>query len=316
MKLLANIHTKIYKNTQSTTLPPNIILTNSCNQKCSYCFAAKNMASNSRKEMSLKDFLFLISLYKKNGIKEIRLLGGEPTSHSHFQDILNISLQNFKKTWIFTNGIIPKQVVNYLNQTQNRKLTFVFNLDTVAFFSNPKLHQEIISNISLFGQFAQIYTGFTLSNLTKDYLGLFNNFTQSTLHSMSVRFGIAKPMLGQKPFFDSSSQTELTEVGNKIVSTVKGLHQLNVRAVTLDCGLDPLMFGESDLSYLQTHTNIKGWGCLGYWGGFDIDTDLTIIPCFPHSQTLPRKSLADFTNIQEIRSFYTCKQSCLLKFEV
>ena len=50
---------------------PNVLLTNRCNQKCSYCFAFKQARSNSL-ESSLKNIDVVLDFLKKSNNKNVR----------------------------------------------------------------------------------------------------------------------------------------------------------------------------------------------------------------------------------------------------
>lgn len=68
-------------------LPPNILITNFCNQNCPFCFTRAEMSNKLiRKEMSLENFKKTLLKIKKNPeIQVVKLLGGEPTLHSRFK---------------------------------------------------------------------------------------------------------------------------------------------------------------------------------------------------------------------------------------
>lgn len=302
----------IFKNRSETVTDfvPNLLVTNFCNQQCSYCFAQENMAIRKQKEITLKNFSLLTKLYQKNHLEQIKLLGGEPTLHSQFIDILEIANKSFKEIWIFTNCLIPPNVNDYLNQTKNKNIVIVANLDTVAYKEISEKHEEIINLLSRYSQFARIYSGFTISDLAIDYTELYKDMPKYLLDKMSIRFGIAKPIMGHRTFFNPMSQNENREVGRKVFKTVIQFDKIGIQDITLDCGLTPNMFTDAEKNYLKNRCHLKGWGCHGYWGEFDIDTDLTVLPCFPHSSS-PRKKITDFSSFKKVSEELSCKTNCI-----
>jgi len=55
--------------------PPNILITNYCNQDCSFCFTKEEMKNQSiDKEMSLENFKMVLRRMKRAGIDTVKLL--------------------------------------------------------------------------------------------------------------------------------------------------------------------------------------------------------------------------------------------------
>lgn len=301
-----------FKKNQLQQFSPNVLITNFCNQRCPYCFANENMKKSRQQEMSLEDFNKLIKMMHKNKADSLRLLGGEPTLHSKFQELVSLGLDNFREVWIFSNGILSKETHQYIIENKNRELNFIFNLDTPVFAYSEKKRQEVEERVCQFSEFATVYTGFTISDLKRDYLQIYQSFNKETLQKIFIRFSIMKPIIGEKPFFNPFSKEEKKQVGKKVIETVRELKKLQVRAVVVDCGLMKEMFTPKQQEYLQENLEMKGWGCDGYWGGFDIDTDLTAIPCFPHSQ-IKRISLDEKTVFSQVIEEFSCKEMCFYK---
>jgi len=65
-----------------------IMLTDYCNQACPYCFAKEKLKSSATTELSLSDVDYLIDLHREWGLPHMSLAGGEPTLHSHFEDVV------------------------------------------------------------------------------------------------------------------------------------------------------------------------------------------------------------------------------------
>ena len=65
----------------------NLFLTYQCNLNCSYCFAT-GLATEFPKEISHENFDLFLDWLKEHNIPAIGILGGEPTMHSRFEEIL------------------------------------------------------------------------------------------------------------------------------------------------------------------------------------------------------------------------------------
>lgn len=97
----------------------NIAITNYCNLKCSYCFADDVMLREQNKNMSLENYIKILKyLTEDNKEKKIGIIGGEPTLHPQFQEILietnHCAIANKVDFTLFTNGIELEKYLPYI----------------------------------------------------------------------------------------------------------------------------------------------------------------------------------------------------------
>lgn len=97
----------------------NIAIVNYCNLKCPYCFA-EDMIKEDNAFMSLEQYSKLLDFILKDPENRIGILGGEPTLHPQFIELLNLTKEKCKKRQIilFTNGIELKQFLPYIDGIQ------------------------------------------------------------------------------------------------------------------------------------------------------------------------------------------------------
>ncbi|MFH1970836.1 MAG: radical SAM protein [Patescibacteria group bacterium] len=259
-------------------LSPNILLTNMCNQQCMYCFAKEEMSKSKIKEMSIKNFEKVTFWLRKNKIKTLRLMGGEPTLHHNFDKIIKIALNRFNHILIFTNGVIPEKNKKIILKNI-KKISFNFNIDTPGFKTSKKQRKEILNNINQFSKITNVNIGFTLSDINRDYKKILKDFNKKDIQRLGMRFGIAKPVFGEKSFF---SQKDYPFLGTKIVELVKYFKKMGIKDTYIDCGLQKSMFTKADILFLNKNSLFNAWGCEGKWSSFDITPDLRIFPCFPY----------------------------------
>ena len=80
-----------------------VLITDRCNMNCPTCF---NRGVRSNREMSVEDFSQLCVYLKEEGhIERLKIMGGEPTVHNDFLEIVNIAQKVFPSIHIFTNGV-------------------------------------------------------------------------------------------------------------------------------------------------------------------------------------------------------------------
>lgn len=113
---------------------PNIALTTYCNLHCPYCFADTMIQTKEIKNISLDTFKKICKWVLKDKpaetIGHIGLIGGEPTLHPQFKEILSIVDDIFLKEncagVLFTNGVYLEDFLPYIPE----KLHILINVNT------------------------------------------------------------------------------------------------------------------------------------------------------------------------------------------
>jgi len=261
---------------------PNILITNYCNQNCSFCFA-KQLMSDSKilKEMSIENFKRLLKKIKRTkNTQVIKLFGGEPTLHPQFKAFVELALNEFPYVNVFTNGIVPDEKINVL-QKHFPRISFIINMQTPGFEHNPQIQQKVIDLIKKLSA----KTGVTLSiniypvlNISK----IVNRYKKTGIlkNIKHIRLGCSNPIAYGKNHY---SYNEFHKLGLLTMQFIRKLIKISPRMrLTLDCGFTPCMFSEKNQHYLTSVVSKKDWGCT--IGNLDIDTSLTAFSCYPLSK--------------------------------
>lgn len=85
-----------------------ILITENCNAKCPHCF---NVAYRENKEIDVNTYVKLCEYLSSNNMHRIKIMGGEPTVHSSFEEIIAISQAYFESIILFTNAM-NNRIVN------------------------------------------------------------------------------------------------------------------------------------------------------------------------------------------------------------
>lgn len=127
----------------------NIVITNCCNLKCKYCFA-ENIKNIENTFISLGELYRILNFCKIHPETAMGIIGGEPTLHPLFKEILeimeNYSIENNSDTLIFTNGIELEKFLPYIGehqrilincnspeiQTENQYKSFLSTLEAIG----------------------------------------------------------------------------------------------------------------------------------------------------------------------------------------
>ncbi len=108
----------------------NVLLTEICNRRCPYCFAQHAMARGDARTMSLAEVVRVADLLVASRAARVGILGGEPTLHPDFVDILPYLLSRGLRATVFTNGLASEETVAALSAiAPGAKVTYVVNVN-------------------------------------------------------------------------------------------------------------------------------------------------------------------------------------------
>ena len=109
---------QLYKEHHSQSVLTNLLITNRCNLRCSYCFM--NAGASGKVYEPTLDQLRELMIQARNqrpiGSKAIQITGGEPTIRDDLFDIIRIAKEvGFVHVQVNTNGIKLADSVEYLS---------------------------------------------------------------------------------------------------------------------------------------------------------------------------------------------------------
>lgn len=135
-----NAHTFFTGEIQSThaRFPRRVYfqITRNCNLDCGYCFIK---AIHGGADVPLPAIKDIAQHLGKQGLMEVRLTGGEPTTHPHILDVIDTFHQNDVYVSLATNGIIHPRVRD--------ALTYIDHLWLICSVDGPKhIHERYRPN--------------------------------------------------------------------------------------------------------------------------------------------------------------------------
>jgi len=270
---------------------PNVMLTDYCNQNCSYCFA-KKMMDEGKGNISTGNFLRAIEFIVKSGEKKIGLIGGEPTLHPDFLELLGYVLGKVKTTLLFTNGIIEKDISKKLGDVDGEGFSVLLNLNGKSAYSSRQL--ELVEHtLQCLGE--KVSLGYNIHTTEFD-LNFHLEMIMKYGLSKELRVGLASPIAGKgvKDFFQPSDDTR---VGKTLIKNAEMLEENDV-LLALDCGFYMCMFTAEQLGILTEKTTGFQSICNPI---LDIDLDLNVHRCFPITGVAMKK-LVDFKDTESVRN--------------
>lgn len=109
-----------------------ISVTDLCNLKCKYCMPESGVKSLCHSDiLSIEEIVEIVKVASKNGIKKIRLTGGEPLVRRGFINLCKqiSKIDEIEDIAITTNGVYLKEMADELFENKIRRINF--SLDTL-----------------------------------------------------------------------------------------------------------------------------------------------------------------------------------------
>jgi sulfatase maturation enzyme AslB (radical SAM superfamily) len=285
----------------------NIMITEACNLSCPYCFADE-FVNRKASEISVDNFRmaleFVCSSKSFNGL--IGIIGGEPTLHHKFSELLKIvnGIERIKEVVIFTNGI---KLDETMQLTSSQKFSFLINLNSPE-ITGKKNYSRIIRNIdelvSKYDKKHSVTLGLNLHKIDMQY-----DFFLDILYKYrfrSARLSITVPNSAG----GGVGLTRLTEFKDLIYKLYIDLRYRDINVI-FDCNKVPICLWTEEevkkISLIQANNDNERLG-------FDLNSnkcnpvidilpDLTAVRCFGLSQ-ISKVNISDFASLGELRSYY------------
>lgn len=109
-----------------------ISVTDLCNLRCKYCMPESGVESLCHSDiLSIEEIVEIVKVTSKNGIKKIRLTGGEPLVRRGFINLCKqiSEINEIEDIAITTNGVYLKEMADELFENKVRRINF--SLDTL-----------------------------------------------------------------------------------------------------------------------------------------------------------------------------------------
>ncbi|MCB2213812.1 radical SAM protein [bacterium] len=213
----------------------NILLTLACNLDCEYCFARARRTAETRQEMTLAEVDTVVSRLDPNR-DMVRLMGGEPTLHSRYPQVLKRLQDGGYAVTVFTNGILPalRETAPYLPEQ------ILLNLNDWSSYSQAQ-RDGIIRNLSALGD--QVGLGYTIFSPDFDLDQHRRLILKYGLRPV-IRLGLAQPVVGGGNRYLPDADLHLAH--RAVVRWARRLAADNIR-LNFDCGFMRCRFSNADL---------------------------------------------------------------------
>ncbi len=267
----------------------NILLTTTCNLACDYCFEQSLRSGAGQQEMTLRELEWLLFNRMNPDVDEVRLMGGEPTLHSRYPEVMRLANKYGTIVTVFTNGT---QAV--LRQTgPNLPYRVLLNLNDWSFYSEDQ-QTEILNNLAALGE--KVSLGYTISRPDFDL-----STHQRLIHKYGlrrvIRLGLAQPIIGGKNVY--LPDEDLASAHAAIAGWATELAKDDIR-LNFDCGFMRCHFEDRQIEQLIRAGTILRFDCSP---ALDVGPGLRAWRCFAFSNG-PSLDLRNFADLQSAREWF------------
>jgi organic radical activating enzyme len=257
----------------------NLSITNVCNKRCVYCFANDTLAEFGKTFIDVNTYERALDYLERSGLKQARLLGGEPTLHPDFINFVEKALNRGLDIMLFTNGLISNKILDFLTSIPQRKLSILLNTihpieKNIKGTEQQKVLMRRLGPVIIAG--VNIFSPEQELNYLLQYVVNYNL-------KKEIRLGISHSVLSQINIFLHPKVYQ--KIGYKIAIFKMEAVKAGV-SLGFDCGFVPCMFPSEYFELLSEELKKAGTCCHPI---IDMLTDGSFIACYPLNNLLKIK---------------------------
>ncbi len=266
---------------------PNIIINNTCNQKCSYCFAEDSMNKDALpiKNQKISTFIQILRFLRKFWYEDVRFLWWEPLLHPELNKFFLLAHKGWFHTRLFSNLNFPEKYIQ--NIFQNEKSipnTINANVNNRDFYSDIE-YERVINNLKYFKNARTRMTiGYNIYDLSKSFYDIVKVARDTNISHLNLK--ITNTIIGDPLIIDTGSRKYWEYIFSIIKEYGKEFE------FVFSCWLSKDIFHKSEIDYMNDlGIHLRYW-CEGFSWKFDIDIDGSIYKCFPTRALYLKKHLS------------------------
>ncbi|MBQ6502976.1 MAG: radical SAM protein [Flexilinea sp.] len=168
----------------------NQIITNYCSTHCDFCFAVdsrRRMLRENHFQMDETEVRAWLDFTLRGGIRELRLLGGEPTMHPCFDKFVNLGREAGCTVTVFSNGVMSKPARSALAALDPEVCNVVINMSASCGNRELRIRQETLEMLG-----PRVSLGYTLTSAAFSFREAVTWIENYRLRR-NIRIGLAHP---------------------------------------------------------------------------------------------------------------------------
>ncbi len=223
----------------------------------------------------------------------VRLMGGEPTLHTQYPQVIHMVKERGFKVVVFTNGLHP--VLRMTEPDLPDKVLVNLN-DWSTYDTSQQL--AIRNNLSALGDRASL--AYTILYPEFD-LSMHQQLIMSVGLQPGIRLGLAQPILGGDNVY--LEDADLPAAHQSVVRWAKRLSADEIR-LTLDCGFMCCQFTDDDIETLVRAGTVLNFDCSPT---LDVGPGLQVWRCFAFSAN-PGVAWSAFGDLDQLRAWFAARE--------
>jgi len=282
-----------------TTRPvANIVVSAECGMKCSYCFARDELQAQGKDHasrfISLDDFVERLDFLDRSDIREARLIGGEPTLHPLFPELIRLARERGKRIVVFSHGLISTSALECLAGLRPEECSVIVNTSATRVAGGPTADEDAARLEVLKRLQSRALLGFTFERVDVRMDHLLPLILETGCRKR-VRLGLSQP--APSGLNTHLNPKQYPALGRRIAEFAAEAAGIGVR-LGFDCGFVRCMFSVSEIATLRAAEADLDWRCNAV---LDIDLTGQALHCFPLAARL-REPVDDSVNAGSLRS--------------
>ncbi|WP_313961406.1 GTP 3',8-cyclase MoaA [uncultured Parvimonas sp.] len=194
-----------------------ISVTDLCNLRCKYCMPESGVESLCHSDiLSIEEIVEIVKVASKNGIKKIRLTGGEPLVRHGFINLCKqiSEINEIEDIAITTNGVYLKEMADELFENKVRRINF--SLDTLIKEKYNDITRRNDFNKTMESLFYAIKKGFKVKiNLV--LIGGFNDDEIEDFVNLANKYDLEVRFIELMQIGETANWSKDKFISNKIV---------------------------------------------------------------------------------------------------
>lgn len=277
----------------------NLMFTRKCNLDCSYCFAKQKMHfGDMPAELSKGNLRKFIRFLKRSGEKEVNIIGGEPTLHSSFVELMDQVFKSGMEAVLFTNGIIPPDRLKYLASLPPENYKILINANDPRTLSSK--HARALENtLEVFAGQGNVALGINIFSEDQDFDYIIR---YARKHSYPLlRWSIANPTCGSG---EHNYRTRYRKIVKRAVQFLERANGAGLHTHADDVAIVPCLISSKYFTTLHLFDDADRkltWGCTT--PPIDVDTSLRLMRCFAMPY-YDGNYLDDFESFEEVNRYF------------
>ncbi len=286
---------------------PNIMLTYRCNLKCPYCFA-NEFVNTSATDMTLDNFDSAVDFITAQGPTRLGLIGGEPTLHPNFDEILLRLINNpyITETTIYTNGLLLDKYAKLIVHPKFRLLINWNSPNDIGQINFERTCNNVDELILEYRMKDRINIGINLYDVKMDYTYIKDLLIRYNLHRLRISLTV--------PDFSVSKSINAIDYFKKqkkfLFAFFKDMDSIDVLPY-YDCNKPPYcIWSEEEKNWLEAYVakyKVSESTIIGYksycYPVIDILPNLQAVRCFGMSD-FEKVEISDFNSVTDLANYF------------